>query len=81
VLDDLALSDRQERTDAGVRAKAADEQKMAESALLNSAAAGRVQAAEAQRTATLSKAPPAPAPPDYSAIRLWTTADAGGASD
>lgn len=81
VLDDLALSDRQERMDAGVRAKAADEQKMAESALLNAGAAGRVQAAEAQRTATLGKAPADAAEPDYSGIRLWTTADAGGASE
>jgi hypothetical protein len=35
MLDDLALSDRQDRTDATVRSKAADEQLLAESALLN----------------------------------------------
>jgi hypothetical protein len=81
VLDDLALSDRQERNDAGVRSKAADEELLAESALLNASAASRVQDAEAQRTVTLQKEPQAPAEADYSAVRLWTTADAGGASN
>ncbi|HXN34704.1 MAG TPA: hypothetical protein VN877_00940 [Opitutaceae bacterium] len=81
VLDDLALSDRQERTDAGVRVKAADERRMAESALLNSSAMGRAQAAESQRAATLGKPPGKASQPDYGGIRLWTTADAGGASD
>jgi hypothetical protein len=81
VLDDLALSDRQDRNDAGVRSKAADEQLLAQSALLNASAAGRVQAAESQRAATLQKRPAATAQPDYSAMRLWTTADAGGASN
>ena len=81
VLDDLALSDRQDRIEAGVRSRAADEQLLAESALLNASASGRVQEAESQREATLQKAPQAPAEPDYGALRLWTTADAGGASD
>jgi hypothetical protein len=81
VLDDLALSDRQERIQAGVRSRAADEQLLAESSLLNASASGRVQEAESQRAATLQKLPQAAAPPDYSAVRLWTTADAGGASD
>jgi hypothetical protein len=81
ILDDAELSDRQDRNSASVRSRAADEQLLAESALLNSDAEGRVTAAEAQRTATLQKAPAAPAQADYSAIRLWTTADAGGGSD
>jgi hypothetical protein len=81
VLDDLALSDRQDRTDAGVRSRAADEKLLAESALLNADAAGRTLDAESQRAATLQKSPQSPARPDYGAIRLWTTADAGGASD
>src|SRR5271170_454811 len=55
VLDDLALSDRQNATDAGVRSKAADERLLAESSLLNASATGRVQASESQRTATLQK--------------------------
>jgi hypothetical protein len=81
ILDDVELSDRQDRDNAGVRSRAADEQLMAESALLNSDAEGRVQAAESQRTATLQKAPSSPPQADYSGIRLWTTADAGGASN
>jgi hypothetical protein len=81
MLDDLALSDRQERTDAQVRSKADDEELLAESALLNADAEGRVQGAEAARLSTLQKAPAAPAAPDYSGIRLWTTADAGGTPD
>jgi hypothetical protein len=80
VLDDLALSDRQDRTQAGVRSRAADEELLAESALLNAGATGRVEDAESQRTATLLKTPRAPAEPDYSAVKLWTTADAGGSS-
>jgi hypothetical protein len=78
VLDDLALSDRQERTEAGVRARAADERSLAESALLNASLEGRVQGAETQRVATLQKTAAAPAPPDYSGVKLWTTADAQG---
>jgi hypothetical protein len=81
VLDDLDLSERQTRADSGVRSRAADEQLLAESALLNAAAASRAQDAEAQRVTTLQKSPPAAAAPDYSAIRLWTTADTGGTSD
>jgi hypothetical protein len=80
ILDDQELSDRQDRNTAGVRSRAADEELLAESALLNADAQGRVQAAESQRAATLQKALPAPSQADYSAIRLWTTADAGGAS-
>lgn len=80
VLDDLALSDRQNATDAGVRSKAADERMLAESAQLNASAAGRVQAAESQRTATLQKPLATASQADYSAMKLWTTADAGGSS-
>jgi hypothetical protein len=81
LLDDLALSDRQDRDDAAVRSKAADEQVLAESALLNASAGNRARGAEAQRLATLQKAPAAPAAPDYSGIKLWTTADTGGPSN
>jgi hypothetical protein len=81
MLDDLALSDRQERTDAAVRSKAADEQMLAESALLNATTENRALSAEAQRLATLQKAPPAQPAPDYTGVRLWTTADAGGPSN
>jgi hypothetical protein len=77
VLDDLALSDRQNATEAGVRSKAADERLLAESALLNAGATGRVQASESQRTATLQKPLVTPIQPDYSGMKLWTTADAG----
>jgi len=80
LLDDLALSDRQDRNDAAVRTRAADEQVLAESALLNASAQARARSAEAQRLATLQKAPAAPQAADYSGIRLWTTADAGGPS-
>jgi len=78
MLDDLALSDRQDRNDAAVRARAADERTLAESALLNTNTEDRARTAEAQRLATLQKAPAALPAPDYSGIRLWTTADAGG---
>jgi hypothetical protein len=81
MLDDVDLSDREARTNEAVRSRAADEQLLAESALLNADAAGRAQGAQAQRLATLQKAPPSAAPPDYSGMRLWTTADAGGPSD
>jgi hypothetical protein len=80
ILDDIALSDRQERTAAGVRSRAADEQGLAESALLNATVEGRARGAEAQRGATLGKPAPVAPQPDYSGMRLWTTADAGGAS-
>jgi hypothetical protein len=81
MLDDLELSDRQDRTAEGVRSRAQDEQDLAESALLNASVGGRAQGAESQRLATLQK-PAAPAQaPDYSGVKLWTTADAGGASD
>jgi len=81
MLDDLALSDRQERNGAAVREKAADERMLAESALLNADVEGRARTAEAQRLGTLQKSPPALPAPDYSGIRLWTTADAGGTSN
>jgi hypothetical protein len=81
ILDDLDLSDRQARADAGVRSRATDEQMLAESALLNADARTRAQAAEAQRLATLQRLPPPAAAPDYSGIRLWTTADTGGPSN
>jgi hypothetical protein len=80
LLDDLDLSDRQERADSGVRSRASDEQSLAESALLNADVQGRAQSAEAQRLATLQKTPTAAAAPDYSGIKLWTTADTGGSS-
>jgi hypothetical protein len=81
LLDDLELSDRQGRTAAAVRSRAADEQLLAESSLLNASVEGRAVDAQAQRMATLGKAP-APAPArDYSGVRMWTTADAGGPLD
>ena len=78
LLDDLALSDRQDRDDTAVRDRAADEQMLAESAQLNANTEARARTAEAQRLATLQKSPPAPPAPDYSGLRTWTTADAGG---
>lgn len=81
ILDDVALADRQQRTEAGVRSRAADEQGLAESALLNSAVEGRARNAEAQRVSTLQKAAPAPAEADYSGLRMWTTADTEGGSN
>jgi hypothetical protein len=80
ILDDLDLSDRQDRADAGVRSRAADERMLAESELLNADARSRVQGAEAQRMATLQRTQQPPAPADYSGIRLWTTADTEGPS-
>jgi hypothetical protein len=80
VLDDLDLADRQDRTASGVRSEAADEQDLAESSLLNADLSGRAQSAEAQRLATLQKTPQQPQAMDYSGMRLWTTADAGGTS-
>ena len=81
LLDDLALSDRQERNAAAVRSKATDEQMLAESALLNATTENRALSAEAQRLATLQKAPAARPAPDYTGVRLWTTADARGPSN
>jgi hypothetical protein len=77
LLDDLALSDRQNFTQERVRARAADESSLAESAVLATAAAARVQTAEAQRLATLQKLPTPPVA-DYSGLQLWTTADTDG---
>jgi hypothetical protein len=81
LVDDLALSDRQARGQSAVRSKAADEQLLAESALLNADAAARVLGAEAQRDATLQKPLPTPVQPDYAGLKLWTTADTGGGSN
>jgi len=77
LLSDRDLADRQDRDQARVRVQAADEGKLAESALLRGAAAARAQAGEAQRLATVQKAAPAAVSADYSALQLWTTADAG----
>jgi hypothetical protein len=79
-LDDLALSDRQDRAGAGARTKAADEQALAESSELNAGEAARVQAAQAQRSSTLQKAAAAAPAADYSGLRLWTSEDAAGTS-
>jgi hypothetical protein len=79
ILDDLALSDRERRDDSAVRSRAADEELLAQSALLNSGAGARATAAQAARMATLAKPAPAPAA-DYSGIRVWTTADAAEGS-
>ena len=78
LLDDVGLSDRQAREASAARARAADQQGLAESSQLGADELARASAAEAQRAATLAKARPAPAPRDYSGMRLWTTADAGG---
>jgi phenylpyruvate tautomerase PptA (4-oxalocrotonate tautomerase family) len=80
LLDDLALSDRQDRNAGAVRSRASDEQVLAGSAVLNSNAQARAQGAEAQRMATLQKAASPVQAPDYSGIRLWTTADTNGTS-
>ena len=79
LLDDEEVSDREGRTSAAVRTRAADEVRLAESALLNQGASTRVQASEAARLATLAKAAPQRAPADYAGLRLWTTADTAGA--
>jgi len=81
LLDDLELSDRQSRTTAAVQSRAADEQLLAESALLNATVEGRVRDAQTQRLSTLQKTPQQQAAPDYSGVRMWTTADAGGSTD
>jgi hypothetical protein len=81
LLDDMELADRQGRAASGARAKAKDEQALAESSLLNADLQGRVQAAESQRLSTLQKAPRALSAPDYSGMKVWTTADTGGTSD
>jgi hypothetical protein len=80
ILDDLDLADRQDRNAAAVRSRAADEEGLAASSVLAADFKTREQGAEAQRLATLQKTPPAPQPADYSGVRLWTTADAGGLS-
>jgi len=80
VLDDFALSDRQERDASSVRSRAADEQLLAESALLGAGVEARARDAQAGRMATLARPAPSPAAADYAAIRTWTTADAGGGS-
>jgi hypothetical protein len=80
ILDDLDLSDREAREYEGVRTRAADEQLLAESALLNADARARAQGAEAQRMATLQRIPAVAGAADYSGIRLWTTADTRGPS-
>jgi hypothetical protein len=81
LLDDLALSDRQAREQSGVRSQARDEQLLAESALLSANVGARVQGAEAQRDATLQKPLPTASQPDYTGLKLWTTADTGGGSN
>jgi hypothetical protein len=81
LLDDVELSDRDAAAASGARSTAADEQGLAESAALNAGMGARVQAAETQRLSTLQKAQPAAAPADYSGMKLWTTADAGGTSN
>jgi len=63
---------------ARVRATADDESRLAESSQLSAAVASRAQGAEAQRLATLQKTPAVPAAPNYSGMKVWTTADAGG---
>jgi hypothetical protein len=78
MLDDIELADRQDRTAAAVRSRASDEQLLAESSILNGTVEGRAQRAEALRLSTLAKAPARPPSRDYSGVRLWTTADAGG---
>jgi hypothetical protein len=80
LMDDIELADRQERDASRVRAAASDEGRLAESALLNGAAGDRARAAEGARMATLGKAAQAQAARDYTGLRVWTTADAGGAS-
>jgi hypothetical protein len=81
LLDDLELSDRETSATAGARSTAADEQGLAESAQLNTAMASRVQGAETLRLSTLQKPPTSRPSSDYSGMKLWTTADAGGTSD
>lgn len=76
LLDDLELSDRQERARSGARERAGDEQALAESSLLNAGDEGRLRAAETLRLATLQKTPSPAVAPDYGGLRLWTTAEA-----
>ena len=78
LLDDVELSDRQARTAAAVQSRAADEKLLAESSLLNASVGGRARDAQGQRMATLQKTPVPASAPDYSGVRMWTTADAGG---
>jgi hypothetical protein len=81
VLDDLEIGDREASAESGARSQAADEQGLAESAALSSGMSSRTQAAESQRISTLQKPAHAPPASDYSGVKLWTTADAGGASN
>ncbi|HZZ19631.1 MAG TPA: hypothetical protein VFE25_09690 [Opitutaceae bacterium] len=81
LLDDLELSDRETSAATGARSTAADEQGLAESAVLNAAMAARVQSAETQRLLTLQKPQAPPPAADYSGMKLWTTADTGGTSN
>jgi hypothetical protein len=81
VLDDLEVGDREASAESGARSRAADEQGLAESAALNSGMSSRTQAAESQRLSTLQKPAPTPPSADYSGMKLWTTADAGGTSN
>ncbi len=79
LLDDLALADRQDQTQAQVGARAADESAVAESSALAADATARLDAAQAQRWATLQKSSTPLPTPDYADLRVWTTADAAGA--
>ncbi len=80
LLDDLQIADREDRAASTARSRASDEELLAESALLSRDAASRAQGSESSRLATLAKTSrPKPAP-DYSGLRLWTTADTGGAA-
>jgi hypothetical protein len=78
ILDDLALSDRQQSENAAVRSRAADEALLAQSGVLNAGAGARARDAEAARMATLAKPPAAAPAADYGGLRVWTTADAAG---
>jgi 23S rRNA maturation mini-RNase III len=78
LLDDLALDDRQRRTDTDTSAKASDERTLAESSAVNAVFGQRALDARTQRLDTLQKTVPASTAPDYSGLRLWTTADAAG---
>jgi hypothetical protein len=81
VLDDMEVGDREASAESGARSRAADEQGLAESAALNSGMSSRTQAAESQRLSTLQKPAQTPPSADYSGMKLWTTADAGGTSN
>jgi hypothetical protein len=80
LMDDMDLADRQGRLAARTREAAADETLLAESSALNTATGDRARASEAARIATLQKPLQDQGSPDYSGLRLWTTADTEGAS-